>query len=296
MSDDCPFKHSAEGKLNTMNFQNVGGHKVCFSCGNIASKKWCVACKITEYCRESEILTVYHIGAQKCPLKKNQKYTESRSEMQSSETEVQVLEAFNRLKWVRLLPMVIFGRHREEQCDSYTDIRSEVKISQERNSDKHSLEAVGILKQAMDKEGKYLIFKINNSQFNGQPDYVFKSSATVAQLATDMDQDSPEHPLQGEEVYFDGCHSRCVGYKTLALFVYHTAMHHILRLATREVKTKLTHEITIFWELFNEILSDNRGRDYKFNPRAIMVDENGVNYCAIRKVLGLDFNIKGSEL
>ena len=88
MSDDCPFKHSAEGKLNTTNFQNLGGHKVCFSCGNIASSKWYGAHKMTEYCRESEILMVYHIGAHKCPLKKTQKYTESRSEMQSSKIEV----------------------------------------------------------------------------------------------------------------------------------------------------------------------------------------------------------------
>ena len=88
MSDDCPFKHSAEGKLNTANFQNVGGHKVCFSCGNIAIRKWCNAHKMTEYCRESESLRVYHIVAHKCPLKEDTKYTESRSEMQSSETEV----------------------------------------------------------------------------------------------------------------------------------------------------------------------------------------------------------------
>ena len=73
MSADCPFKHSTEGKLNTVNFQNVGGHKVCFSCGNIASRKWCGACKMTEYCRESEILTVYHIGTHKCPLKQDTK-------------------------------------------------------------------------------------------------------------------------------------------------------------------------------------------------------------------------------
>ena len=52
------------------------------------------------------------------------------------------------------------------------------------------------------------------------------------QLAIDMDQDELEHPLQGEEAYFDSCHSRCVGYKTFALFVYHTATWHILRLAT----------------------------------------------------------------
>ena len=71
---------------------------------------------------------------------------------------------------------------------------------------RNSLEVVGILKQATGKEYKYLIYKINNSQFNGQPDYVFKSSAPMAQLAIDMHQDGPEHPLQ-DEVDFDGCHS-----------------------------------------------------------------------------------------
>ena len=73
MSADCPFKHSVEGKSNVMNFQNVIRHKVCFSCGNIASRKWCGARKMTEYCRESETLTVYHIGVHKCHLKKDTK-------------------------------------------------------------------------------------------------------------------------------------------------------------------------------------------------------------------------------
>ena len=63
------------------------------------------------------------------------------------------------------------------------------------NPDKHSLEAVGILRLATDKEDKYLIYKINNLQFNRQPDYLFKSSASVTQLAIGMDQDGPEHPL-----------------------------------------------------------------------------------------------------
>ena len=109
----------------------------------------------------------------------------------------------------------------------------------------------------------------------------------MAQLAIDMDQDSPEHPLQGEEAYFDGCHFQCVGYKTFALFVYHTTMQHILRLATMEVKNESTCEITVFWELFSEILIDIKGRDYNFNPRAIMADENSANYFAIQKVFGL---------
>ena len=55
-------------------------------------------------------------------------------------------------------------------------------------------------------------------------------------------------------------------------------MWHILRLATMEVKNESTHEIIVFWEMFNDILSDIKGRDYKFNLRAIMVNENGANY------------------
>ena len=88
-----------------------------------------------------------------------------------------------------------------------------------------------------------------------------------------MDQDGLEHPLQGEEAYFDGCHSQCVGYKTLALFIYLPAMQHILRLATMEVKNEATCKIIVFWELFNEILSDIKGKDYNFNARAIMVNK-----------------------
>ena len=129
---------------------------------------------------------------------------------------------------------------------SYANVKSEkAKITRKRNPDKHSLEAVGILKQATEKEDKYLIYKINNSQFNGQPDYIFKSSAPMAQLPIYMDQNGLEHPLQCEDVCFDGSYSRCAGYKTLALFVYHTAMHHILRLVTMEVKSESTGEISI---------------------------------------------------
>ena len=68
MSADCPFKHSAKGQSNTTNFQNVSSHKVCFSCGSKASRKWCGACKMTEYCIESSMLTVYHVGVHNCHI------------------------------------------------------------------------------------------------------------------------------------------------------------------------------------------------------------------------------------
>ena len=61
-----------------------------------------------------------------------------------------------------------------------------------------------------------------------------------------MDQDSQKYPLQGEEAYFDGCHLQCIGYKTLALFVYHPTIWCILRLATMKVKNESTCEISFF--------------------------------------------------
>ena len=66
-------------------------------------------------------------------------------------------------------------------------------------------------------------------------------------------------------------------------------MQHILRLATTEVKNETTHEISLFWKLFNKILSDITERDYTFNPKAIMVKENGINYYMIRQVFGVSF-------
>ena len=71
--------------------------------------------------------------------------------------------------------------------------------------------------------------------------------------------------------------------------MYHPAMWHILSLATMEVKRESLCEISLFGKLFNEIYRDIMERDYTFNPNAIMVDENGNNYCMIRQVFGVNF-------
>ena len=41
--DGCPFNLSADGKRNTLNFQNVDGCKISFSCGHVANRQWCRA-------------------------------------------------------------------------------------------------------------------------------------------------------------------------------------------------------------------------------------------------------------
>ena len=66
---------------------------------------------------------------------------------------------------------------------SYVNLRYEkTNLTIERNTDKHSLEAVGILKRGTDMEVKYLIYKINNSLFNEDPDNMFKSNHLIGEL------------------------------------------------------------------------------------------------------------------
>ena len=122
---------------------------------------------------------------------------------------------------------------------SYAELRCEkANLACGRNPDKHSLDGVGILKRATDMADKYLIYKKNSSQFNHYPDYLFKTSPMVPQIAVDMGQVGPENPLQSKEVYFDASHLCCIHHKTLALFVYHLAVWCILRIGTMEVKSE----------------------------------------------------------
>ena len=156
--------------------------------------------KITEYCREIEILSIYYIDMHKCPLKPNiKKYR------------LQIREAVfqNRglggctIQQAKIDETVtacdIQEPWRGKIILSYTNLRYEKAELACKNPDKHLLEAVGILKKATDIEDKYIIYKINNSQFKRKQDYIFKSSGPMAQVANDMGQDGPENPLQCKE-------------------------------------------------------------------------------------------------
>ena len=49
--------------------------------------------------------------------------------------------------------------------------------------------------------------------------------------------------------------------------------------------------ISYFWKLWNEVLQivGDKDANYKFNPRNIMVDSSGANYCAVKLVFGIEY-------
>ena len=63
-------------------------------------------------------------------------------------------------------------------------------------------------------------------------------------------------------------------------------MHQVIHLATMEAEREDTECITLFLNLFNQVLSSVSGvPNYKFNPCGLMCDEAGVNFLAIEAAL-----------
>ena len=96
--------------------------------------------------------------------------------------------------------------------------------------------------------------------------------------------------LQKENAYFDATHTRVHRFKSFALWLIHGPVRKMLRLASMEMKSENTNDISIFFTLFNEVLEQVSGiKGYKFNLSCFMCDERGTNYRAVREVHGEEF-------
>ena len=98
------------------------------------------------------------------------------------------------------------------------------------------------------------IYKINDN--TGNPDrtsFVFKLSTLKAKIAINMDRDK-KHFLAQEFCFFDGKHKRAKGYVTLTASVYHPLLRRQIPLAAVESVSENTENVTLFWELFNEVI------------------------------------------
>ena len=295
-NDNCPFINTnAERKRNEANWQYVEGRKVCKHCGVWGTPGKCNARKMIEYNTQLKEVTVYHLGKHTCtPKFKTAYYDKVMGEALS--------------KHFKMGPVALKNMQVNEAVAN-GDIDGAYTIAEQLNTgrlkylkrkkvkdlcpDTHSFEAVGILKKSTDKHDPYLIYRVNDSNCNDGPDLVFKSSKVLLQMAANMDQSGPQNALQEQVVYFDGTHSRCVGFKTLGLFFLHPGMRKLLRIASMEVRSEGTQNIHWFWKLLNsalrEITSDSQAM---FNPAQIMVDENGANFCGVREEFGLGYTLE----
>ena len=118
----------------------------------------------------------------------------------------------------------------------------------------HNFDAVVKIKKKTDEKDRYLIWKINNRHFNnGNGSFVFKMSKEKAEICVQMDRHQSQHPLSKEFCFLDSVHSRCQGYKTLTLWVWHPTLNELVNLATMECETESSATIQTFWNNLNEV-------------------------------------------
>ena len=208
---------------------------MCKHCGVWGKGSHCGARKLMEYNTHLKEVTVYHLGKHTCTPKVDTAKYNNIMEAAISKNLGLGPVALKNMKVNEAVAECDIGAA-YEIADKFNTGRMKYlkrKIKKEINPDCHSFEAVGILKNSTDKHDPFLIYRINDSNFNDGPDLVFKSSRALLK----MDQSGPPNPLQEQVVYFDGTHSRCVGFKTLGAFFLHPGMRMLLRIASMEVRS-----------------------------------------------------------
>ena len=242
---------STEGKKNEYKFEYMFKRHVCSSCGVFAEQMACGARKLVEFSHNTGYANVYHLGQHTCLPKVNTKehddyicaQIKKYPYLTPKNLQVQcVKEKINEgdIQGARNVSRKLSNRSRIRQ------IRSQV-LEVDQNTNVQSLAAVAMFKEACDKVDKFHIFKMNDGQMNTQADFVFKTSRLSAELGLMMDQNyTPRNSLQLEDAYFDGAHSRCLGFISVGLWLFHRSMRRILKMAAMEVRSESQENISYF--------------------------------------------------
>ena len=288
LNPDCPFvKTSKNAVRNKVSWRILRGRRnvrICTICDTTGHREGCGARKMVEFDDASGIARVYHIGMHKCcpqvDMKKRNTLIKERIKERNLSGPAKEVSLQEIGKFIEAGSMDLAAEEAECWVDKRGVKRQMDAHMPEAGADHNSFDAVGLLKITTDKRDKFYIYSIGNQNFSNfgemaGTDYVFKSSAKMAEIALSMNEDAPENILQLENAYFDSTHTRVYGFKTFGLWLMHPAMKQILRLASMEIRTEKSTHIAVFFKLFNRMLSEVKGEEAMFKPRYFVCDEGG---------------------
>ena len=240
----CSFLKT-KNKPNTWHFDYRGGSRACYSCGTYAQQIPCGARKLVQMAYGCKHAEVYHTGKHNCTLQ-----PELMSDIDYTSRWVQRYPgiSYKELKSAVIQHLLDTGNPEEAEkaayritTQAYRKVKRDMAVdTPQQHVETQSLEAVAELKKGSDLIDPLHIYRINSKAMNNQPDFVMKSSSKILKVALQMDQDGEENPLQQEDAFFDGCHSRCTGFISLGLWVQHPSMRRVIRLASMEVRSEAT--------------------------------------------------------
>jgi serine/threonine protein kinase len=287
LAEFCPFVKLHQGP-NKVQFKREGGVVVCFSCGKPANAVACPATKIWEY--HNDAVVVMHIGLHSCQPKARTISRQQLIKVVKDNPGVKPSKLING-EMIKLMTTEDFSWENVEKiAESFTDLKRihNVKADVQKMTQPlgNNFEALAWFKKKCDERDKYLIFRVNSRDLNGEPSYVFKASKSMAELAVSMDKDR-EGEMRFEYAHVDAKHDRCRGFVTITLWAYNDVLRKLVCLSVMEAEEENTTNLSLFWKLHNEMLEDvSQIKGYKFNPYGFVADEHHANWASIKAVFG----------
>jgi hypothetical protein len=280
------------GVVNSVQFKKIDGQMLCSLC---ESKPEYIPCDARRYLAiMSDAVKVYHYGNHKCNVKPSSDKSKKKDDVVKEYIRKNPDAKPSQVQSAYILSMV---RNRQEwsKVDKQAEMLLNTKwisnkkqeVRKETEPHGNNFEAVANFKQYCDQNDPFYIYKMNDKRGNpDKPSFVFKSSSLKAKIAINMNKDK-EHFLSQEFCFFDGKHKRAKGYVTLTASVYHPLLRRQIPLATMDAEAEDSRNVTLFWELFNEVIQKVTGGEVRcFNPVGWCTDMAGSNLSAIQNVFG----------
>ena len=283
---ECP--HVIQfGRINKLQFTPQGK---CKSCGIFSKRKHCGARKYSEFSRDG-IATVKHFGIHSCsPKKRRPKSDENefkkRPYVKPSQMRIEVLG-----------DMIRSGENIDDIETKAEELMDRKANAREKQKAKGSSEfsLLDNLRKRYGKNDRFHIYRMNNSEWNRHPTYIFKTSNVTLNILKQMSRDG-DHFMSNSPSYLDAKVNRVKNMSTYTLSTYHPLLRKHISLAIMECDGENYNNCKTFFETLNEALFDNSESQIQetdinklFNPMLMVMDENGGNWKALQEVYGEDF-------
>ena len=143
------------------------------------------------------------------------------------------------------------------------------------------------LKEKYSKNDKFLLYKMNDRALNNNPTFIFKTSLTALEIASQLNRES-NHFLSSCYVYFNANEKRTKNMTVFTLSVYHPLLQKQIPLATIDCEKEDCINAKNFFATWNEALSEFQ-EGLTFDSTGVILDERGSNWNAIKEIYGEEF-------
>ena len=144
------------------------------------------------------------------------------------------------------------------------------------------------LRQEYKSNDKFLIYRLNDKDLNGENTYVFKTSETNLEIIKMCFKG--DHYMRSSPAYFDAKENRVRGMSTYTLSVYHLILRKQIPLACMDCSEENFENCVTFFKTLNKALEEKYGEEgVQFDPFLLVLDEKRCNWVALKSVYGKAF-------